>query len=165
MSSRLSRRIARRRSPTTALSTRKQLSVAWMQRWQRRSRTVCHTQDTRSLHTHKQTEKDMFGLKMTSTKQVSVLRRHKLHICLITDSPERFAATSPNRKQHPLHRTSPHQGWLISEPGGEKPAWLCLFLSNEWLSHEQSQQELQSRQRKSVQDKTTMNFIMYKIIK
>lgn len=49
ISSRRSRRIASRRRPTTALSTRKQLSLAWTQRWQRWSRTVCHTQDTRSL--------------------------------------------------------------------------------------------------------------------
>lgn len=60
MSSRRSRRMASRRSPTTALSTKKQLSLAWTQRWQRWSRTVCHTQDTRSLQT--QTERERLVL-------------------------------------------------------------------------------------------------------
>ncbi len=52
MSSLRNKRIASLSNPTTALSTRKQLSLAWTHNWYRWSRTVCQTHDTLSLQTH-----------------------------------------------------------------------------------------------------------------
>lgn len=51
MSSLRNKRIASLSNPTTDLSTKKQLSLAWTHNWYRWSRTVCHTHDTRSLQT------------------------------------------------------------------------------------------------------------------
>lgn len=128
MSSRRSRRIASRRSPTTARSTRKQLSLAWTQSWQRWSRTVCHTQDTRSLLTN--AEKQLvIVLKITdNTNDVTRV--------IPTGSQEQCAAASPGRRQHPLHHRSLHLGWLISEPWQENPGHLvCLCWTMRWMGN------------------------------
>lgn len=61
MSSLRNKRIASLSNPTTDLSTKKQLSLAWTHNWYRWSRTVCHTHDTLSLQTQLSLYKNLFN--------------------------------------------------------------------------------------------------------